>query len=799
MPARLPGKAWLGLPVLYRKAVRDLIAMGGGAAAIALVMGCGVATFVMALSALDSVKRALDSYYDRSGFPHVFVDLKRAPLALARRLEEIPGVSRMQTRIVREVTLDMRGMAEPAVGHMISLPREGAPAINRVYLRSGRLPLADVPDEVAVLEAFAQAHSLTPGDTVAAVINGRLRDLRIVGTVLSPEFVYPVRPGEMLPDNKHYGVFWMDERQLGPAFDLDGAFNSAVFMVSPGAGAKAVIDAVDQLTAPYGGTGAYAREDQVSHRFLVNEIAQLRAQAIVVPAIFLGVTAFLMQMVMSRVLTTEREQIATLKAFGYTPWGIMRHYLGMVSLIAGAGAAVGIAAGVWLGSYVTRLYAGFFRFPVFEYRLAGWIVAAAVGVAMSTAILATIGPIRRATAVPPAEAMRPEAPARYRRSVLELLRVWRHLSAGGRMIVRNVERRPIRSLMTSMGAAVAVAVLVLGSFIADTIDFLMEFQFNRANRQTLTVTFVEPTGPRAVSGLVSIPGVLRVEAYRAVPARITAGRRSRRLAVMGLGDSRELFPLLDRDGREMELPAAGVMISRELARVLGVRVGDTLQIEVLEGERPVAAVPVGALIDDLSGLNAYMPREELWRLMQEGPTCSGAFVLADQDMEDAVYRELKETPRVAGVSIKSAMRRAFEEIVAATLMEQRAINAIFAILIAVGVIYNSGRIALAERARDLATLRVLGFTRREVGWILLGEQGMLTLAALIPGAMLGRGLAGLATLLIDSENHRFPLVISTKTYAVAVLITLAAAGVTAWLVSRRVAALSLVAVLKTKE
>jgi putative ABC transport system permease protein len=504
-------------------------------------------------------------------------------------------------------------------------------------------------------------------------------------------------------------------------------------------------------------------------------------------------------MVVSRMLGTQREQIATLKAFGYTRAEVTRHYLGMVIVIALAGAAVGIGAGAWLGMEMTRMYAGFFRFPEFDFRLAPWIGATGVLVALGTAGAATLGAIGRAVSVPPAEAMRPEAPAVYRRSVLEVLGVMRYVSSGMRMAVRNLERRPVRSLMTCVGTAAAVGVLVVGSFIGDTIDYLMEFEFSRANRQTLTVTFVDATGARAESGLRSIPGVMRVETFRAVAARIEAGHVSRRVGVMGMGGDLQLFPLIDRDGRQVDLPAEGVLISLELAKVLGVDVGDTVRLEVLEGRRPSVGVAVGAVIDDLSGLNVYMRKEAVWRLMREGPTVSGAYVLTDPAAEGSVYRELKETPRVAGVSIKSAMRRAFEETVAATLMESRAINLVFAVLIAVGVVYNSGRIALAERARDLATLRVLGLTRREVGAILLGEQGVLTLVALAPGLAMGWGMAWLSTLLIDSENHRFPLVISARTYALAVLVVLGAAGATAWLVSRRVAALSLVEVLKSTE
>jgi putative ABC transport system permease protein len=330
---------------LDRKLVRDLWQMKGQAVAIGLVIASGVAVFVMSLCTLGTLRKTQEAYYERYRFADVFAHLKRAPNSLAERIAELPGVARVQTRVVVNVTLDVEGMAEPAVGRLVSVPDRQAPGLNGLYLRSGRYVEPGRDGEVLVSEGFATAHCLRPGDRVLAVINGRRQQLRIVGVALSPEYVYQIREGDVLPDDRRYGVFWMGDTELASAFDMRGAFNDVALTLGPGASEPEVLRRLDRLTEAYGGLGAFGRADQPSHKFVSNEINKLRGMAMVVPAIFLSVAAFLLNVVLSRLIGTQREQIAALKAFGYTRWEVALHYLKLVLLIVTAGGRPGRGGG----------------------------------------------------------------------------------------------------------------------------------------------------------------------------------------------------------------------------------------------------------------------------------------------------------------------------------------------------------------------------------------------------------------------------------------------------------------------
>jgi putative ABC transport system permease protein len=785
---------------LDRKLLRDLRGMAGQAAAVAAILACGLAMFVMALSTLASLERALDRYYERDRFAQVFAHLKRAPDPLAERIAELPEVAQLETRIVVDVLLDVEGLSEPATGRIVSLPEHGGqPVLNRIHLRAGRFPDPRREDEVLVSEGFAAKNGFGPGSHVTAVINGRLRRLHVVGVGLSPEFIYAIRPGEMLPDERRFGVLWMPYPGLAAAFDLDGAFNDVCLTLTPGASEPDVIARLDRLTGEYGGLGAYGRADQMSHQFLSNEIRELRTMAVFAPAIFLSVTAFLLNVVVGRLVQTQREQVAALKAFGYTDREVGWHYVKLVLVIAGVGVAAGTIAGAWLGRSLTVLYTDFFHFPTFDYYLPGWVVALAVGVSVGAAVLGALFAVRRAVVLPPAEAMRPEPPPSFRPTVLERLGLARLLPATARMVLRNVERQPVRSLTTVAGLALAAAGPVLGEFMSDAIDYAIETQFEWAQRQQVAVAFVEPAGPDALYELAHLRGVRTVEPVRALGVRLRHGPRHRRVGVLGVRPDGELFRLIDLDRNRVELPPEGVVLSKKLAELIEARPGDRVRLEVLEGERPVREVVVSGLVNDFSGTTAYMDVRAVNALMREGEVSTGAYLAADPAALDGIYARLKQAPRVAGVTIKAAAVQSFRETIAKNLLRMKAINVFFACVIAFGVVYNAARIAVSERGRELATLRVIGFTRGEISALLLGELALLTLVAVPVGLAVGYGFVYLTVNAYDTELFRIPLVVEPATYAFATTVVVFAAVGSGLIARRQLDHLDLVAVLKAKE
>lgn len=787
------------LSALDRKLLRDLRQMLGQALMIALVVSAGVATFIESRTLLASLEITRDRFYAENEFADAFAKAKRAPNAIKQRIAELPGVARVETRIVEGVNLDVPGLDEPAVGQLISLPEGRDPTLNRVYLRRGRELSPGRDDEVLASEKFVEANHLRLGDSVTAILNGRQKTLRIVGVVLSPEYVFQVKPGDLVPDPRRFGVFWMQEEALEMAFDMEGAFNDLAVGLGREANLADVLDGIDRLLEPYGGIGAYGRRDQLSHLLLQSDIDGLTVHGTVAPTIFLAVAAFLLNVVLSRVLALQREQIAALKAFGYLNWQIGWHYLKLVLLIIFLGSTIGIAGGVYLAGVFTRLIAAVYQYPELTIAIRPSVVALAVTAAGGAATLGAIGAIWRAVRVAPAEAMRPEPPASFKPTLLERLGVGAWVPNVARMIIRQLERRPARSLISILAIALSVAIVVVGQFVQDAIDFTMDQQFYRVQRYDMAVAMVEPDAPRLVHDLRHVPGVIRVEPTRRVNARLRSGPRERRISLMGLPTGGQLFRLTDSRGAVYEPPSGGLMLSRKLADLLGVAAGGTVRVETLEGERPAGELTVVSLIDDLQGLNAYTTLASLNRFMGEGPRVNAAYLQTDPAVESETFRELKETPLIASVTVKRNALESFQETMAKNLGTMKKINLFFACVIAVGVVYNSARIALSERSRELATLRVVGFTRGEISAILLGELGLLTLLALPIGWGLGYSFAAALTAMVDQEVFRFPLVVERSTYGIATSVVLIAATGSGLLVRRSLDHLDLIGVLKSRD
>ncbi len=787
------------ISALDRKLLRDLLNMKGQVLAISLVMACGVAVCVMALGMLHSLERSLDAFYSEYRFADVFAGLKRAPISLADRIAEIPGVSAVDQRIVYYVTRDIPGFDEPVIGQIISIPENHPPVLNDLYLTSGALPQPGRDNEAVVNQAFAEAHHLTIGDSFTAVINGRRQKITICGTALSPEFVYTIGPGSLFPDDKRFGVMWMSRKAVENAFDLDGAFNNVTLKLARGANEAEVIDRLDDLIRPYGGTGAYGRKDQISNFFISGEFEQLRAMAIIAPAIFLAVSAFLLNIVLSRIISLERDQIGVLKAFGYSNPAIAFHYLKLAVVIGIIGSLLGVALGVWTGSGLAEIYARFYRLPHIHYELTPAIVSIGVLSTLAAAVLGILGAIAKAVALPPAEAMRPPTPAIYRQTIFERLGLQRLFTQPTRMILRHIERHLGRSALSSFGIAVAVGILIASSFTLDSIDYIIDVQFNVSQRQDIQVGFFEARPLKAMYAVEHLPGVMRVEPYRSVAARLRNGHFSRRVSITGVRPGDDLNRLINADLHVVPTPDKGLMLSKKLADLLHVGRGDKLVIEVMEGRRPVREIPVSGVYEEFIGTTAVMSMSALNELMGEGPSISGVYASVDSRRTDKLYSTLKNIPVVSAVLLREASLQSFRDTMAENLTQTMLFNIMFAGLIAIGVVYNTARISLSERARELASLRVLGLTRGEISYILLGELAILTVVALPVGCLLGRFLSALLSAALNTDLYRIPLIIDPSTYGMAVTIVLIASVASGLIVRHRLDHLDLVAVLKTRE
>lgn len=779
--------------------VRSLWRLRGQSLATALVVGAGVALYIMSIGALNSIEATRDAYYDRYRLATVFASAKRAPLALTGPISAVPGVRAVHARISGAVILDIPGFDEPVNGIVHSLPERQDAALNSVHLVRGRFPDPGRHSEVLVSDAFANAQGLTSGDTLGAILNGKRQELRVVGTGISPEHVFTIPPGNLTTDDRRWAILWLGRETMEAAFDQEGAFNELLLLTDRTTPLKSAIQALDRLLAPYGGTGAYGRAELMSDKFLRSEMDQLATIARILPPLFMTVAAFLLWVMVGRVVDTDREEIGLLKAFGYRNREIGLHYGQMVVAISLVGVAIGCALGAWLGRGITGIYAEFYHFPFLIFRVDGGAYVVAVGISVASALAGAAGPVRRAVRLSPAIAMEPPAPTLYASRLQRAVARLRWLDEPSRMIVRHVLRWPARSGFSILGIALASGLCIASSFNLDAIGKMLDFTFNYASRQDATVTFVEPRHENALQEVLRLPGVVAAEPMRAVPVRLKFGARERREALTGATAGASINRLIDEEWRPVAIPPRGLVLTAPLAERLGAGRGSRIRVEVLEGKRPILELPVVDVVRSYYGTAAFIDRHELARLLQEGPLVSGAYLRVDPVREAELFRAVKQRPMIAGISFRRAVLKNFEKQVKENILTFRFYNLTLAAIIVFGVVYNNARLSFSERARELATMRVLGYRRSEVSYILLGELVVLTLLSLPLGVVIGVGFALYIASAFSSDIYTIPFAVSQATVGLALTTVLVASLGSALLVRRRVDRLDLIRVLKSRE
>jgi putative ABC transport system permease protein len=765
------------LSPLDRKLYRDLWRMKGQALAIAVVIALGVLMLVMMDGLVNSLEETRRAYYERYRLADIFAPVKRAPKHLIKDIAQLPGVSSAVGRVNGGTLINLPGIAVPIRAQTVSLPDHGYSALNDIYLSSGRQIDPGQTDEIILLNSFALIHKLAAGDIISATMNGARRSFHIVGLAQSPEFLVSIPYGEMMPDDARYAVIWMNEKALAAAFDLDGSFNEALISLARDADLPATLDAVDRLLESYGGIGAYSVADQMSYRFVEEEISGLKVSSKSVPPIFLAVAAFLLNIVITRMIESEREQIGLLKAFGYSSGEIGMHYFKFILMIAAGGALLGCLLGVLAGRSLISVYLIYYKFPFLVFQVDPRAFFIGITASVLAASAGGVFVLRQVFALTPAVAMRAPAPADYSHAASFGRILKSILDQPSRMVIRRLIRQPLRFFLAVIGIAAGMALSVAMIGVMNGFDEAVELNFTLLDRSDVTVSFVEPYGDKTLYELARMEGVIAVEPFRNVPAILRNGVKTYRGAVNGLLSQPGLNRAVNADMQAIYIRDDGVILARALADILAIQPGEILSIEIREGRRPVLEVPVVGIAQTLLGAPAYMEIKALNRALKEPNRVSGAYLNIDSNHSDALYRALKDMPAVAGVSLKSEARVAFQKAIDTGAGSIRYVMAAIAGIITFGIVYNSARIAFAERVRDLASLRVLGFTKGETAFVLLGELAVITLVALPVGCGFGYYLSVAIAKGFSTDLYQIPALIDPQSYGNAALAVLLAASI----------------------
>lgn len=784
---------------LNKKLLRDFWNLKVQTLTIAIIVIGGISILISSWSSYRSLQKARDDFYANYSFGNIFSEFERAPEGVIKDLQKILGMQFVEGRIIIDGIANIPYQDEPAVTKIVSIPSGRQPHLNKVYLRKGRLPVEGMTAEVVVHEGFAKAHHLGPGDHFQILIEGHLEEVLVVGIGISPEFVYALSSAAPLPDDKHYGVLWMPYLTLSRLAKLQDSINSVTATIDPHISSLQVKTSVDQVLKKYGSLGAYSREQQVSNMFVEDEIAEQKGMAIMTPVIFLSVAAFLIHVIFSRLISLNRAQIATLKAIGLSNWEVAFHYLKLVVLMLLIGTIPAIAIGNLLGRFFAKIYLDYFHFPELRFHLSYAAIAFGVLAGICPGLLGAWQSIKNAFALVPAEAMRPPMPPAFQRTIFDKLSGKKSMSPLGKIIFRNLFRRPDRLIMIVLGMATALGIIVTSFSWNDMVTQMLETQFQRIQREDLSVTFLHPVSENGLQELKNQDGVLSVEGYRVVPIRISYLNHKKELSMTGWPESSRMRQSLDVNLKKIILPEEGLMLGRYFNKDWGLKAGDTIEVEILEGKQQKFQVKVAGFTDEMVGLSASMRIRYLWKLLGEQIGYNMVTIRGDSKKINQLYTHLKGIPEVQAVVLKNSIYKGFQSTMGEIINVSTIILISFALAIAIGVIYNSIRVNFSERSWEMASLRVMGFEKWDVFTIIFTEVALQVFICIIPGCFFGYWITKLTLRGIHTETFAFPVVIHFQTYAKAALVVLFSLALSSWQVYLMIAKLNLVDALKSRE
>lgn len=800
------------MAVLNRKLVRDTLASAGTLATVIVIMAVGTGIFVGMRSAQRILAASQADYYRAYRFADFWIDVKKAPLTAVEPIRRMPGVADVNARVVFDVIVDVPDEVQPISGRLISAPPRGFDqTINGIVLVRGSGFSDDREEEAIISEAFAREHHLQPGDRVSLILNAKLESFIIVGTAISPEYVYMVRGvGDFIPDPRHFGILYIKEDYARRVLDFQDACNQVVgrFVADAPPDGQAgnedpsafLLQRMERQLDPYGLIAAIPRERQASNRFLSDEIRSLGVTAYIMPTIFLFVAALVLNVVMSRLAERQRTIIGTLKALGYSDRQVLAHFMGFGLLTGLLGGAAGSTLGVLLARGMIEIYKEFFQFPRFEFHVYFDLIAIAMTMSLAFALAGTIKGVRRVLELHPAEAMRPRPPERGGAVFLERFpRLWRAMGFRTHIALRGMARNPGRTLTGMIASTLSVAIILIALGLSESVRFLLDFQFERVLHSDVDIGMQEERSIRAVYEARRLPGVDRAEPVLAVTCDIRRGRESRRLSISGLSAEHRLTTPVAADLQPIEIPEQGLVLTRKLAEIFNARVGDSLELTPVRGRRETRTARVGAVVEGLVGLECYADIRYLSRIMGETLAVNGVQMAVNPADMPALFRTIKRLPNAQGLSIRANTRDNIRNTFVRTMSFSITSIIIFAGTIAFGSVLNASLIEIGDRMRDISTFRVLGYKPGQVASIFFRQNMVIITVGLIAGLPLGYFLSLLIAHAYNTELFRMYVAISWRSVVATTALSLTFVLVAQWVVYRQVSKLDWLEGVKVKE
>ncbi len=778
---------------------REIIKGKGQFIAAALVVLIGVTAFLATYTSYLNLNNSAKSYYDKYNLLDYYAQVKSISDNEIQQVGKIQGVKNSSGRICVDITGDM-GSDRRATLRAISVPDNSEPEINRLHFVKGSFFDSNSFDECLISDKFASFYKLKTGDTVKTNIQGNPYEFKIHGIVNSPEYVYAIKSAAtLLTSDGDFGIIYIKESQLKKMTGAGDAFNQVHFTLSEQYNNPDTIKKIENALKPAGFLYGMVRKDLASYAMLSDDINMLEELAVILPLLFLSVAAMIIYVILKRVVNNQRTLIGVMKAFGYSDKKVLKHYISYSLLVALTGAVPGTIFGMGLGALITRMYTQFYNIPELSVKIYWTEMLLGILVSIIFSLVAGYNSTKKILKLEPAQSMRSEPPVSGNKILVEKIKpLWKKLSFGWKMSIRNIFRARQRAVMTMMGFVFTIVLLVGTLFFLDSMNYISDEYYKDFQRQDYKVLFNSPVQYDETYKLLKTEGINKLDPILELPVEIIKDNKKSDMMLTAIGKDNTLYKLKDKEDNKMTVPKGGVILPHSMAEKISVNIGDVVTIKSHVPGFDTAKVKVVGIMKQYIGFSCYMNIEDLKQYTQNQKLANAALIKVNDGMDGKVQHNLYQNKSVDFLESRLTSAETFDKFTGIIYIFIGVLVA-FALVMGGAIVFNSTVINIMERKRELASLKALGYSLKEIKLVILRENMLLGFLSLVPGLILGRLMCGFLANMFNNNYFVMPVIVNIPTYIIAALSIFVFAGFAQFANRKNMTGLDMVETLKNRE
>jgi len=734
--------------------------------AITALVIVGLTIYTALSTAIVNMEDTLNYYYDETNFADIFVQFSKIPETALDKVNKINGVKDVEGRIVFDIQMKVDNGDEKVKSRIISIPDNSI--VNKLFIVDGNKIEAKNKDAI-VIEQFANARNIRINDTIQPYIEGRVFDLRVSGISASPEYVYLMENEQsLLPMPDKFGVIYVSEDFARQNFGFKDSYNEVSITVKDKDHIDKIITQIEKELDQYGIKRIYSREEQLSNRMVSEEIKGVKQTSSTVPVIFLGVAAVIIAAMLSRMVRNDRMSIGVLKALGYNNMNILMHYTKFSILIGFIGSVFGLIFGTILSGNIAKLYIQFFNIPMLKFNFYYEYMIIAIVLSIVFCTFAGIWGARRVIKILPAESMRPEPPKQGGRAFIDRIDIlWKHLSFSWKMVLRNIFRNKKRFVFITFGIAMTFAISLIPSMMNSAMNDIFEGHYSDFQKMDYNINFSTPLNINAVNEIKHIVDTDRIEPKIEFPFELIYGNNKLVANIIGVKSNTEFYGFKNLKGQSINLPNDGIVLSEGLARFIGVEKGDKVKIKTFIPNKDDIYVEVKDIIKQSLGTNGYMEISYMGNILLDKSLITGVYI----NSSDNIKGELENIKGIASIQSLADMRSIFEQFMG-LMIGSISVMIVFAGILGFAIVYNSTIMNIAERRLEFSSLRVMGFSKKEIFKIITKENSVMTILGIILGIPLGQSMISSLESTFSTEIYTIEMNPTLSSYIITAILTI---------------------------